>query len=1223
MSKLGLKFFKPTEKFNGNWSILEKKSREWEKMYRERWSHDKVVRTTHGVNCTGSCSWKVFVKNGVITWENQQIDYPSCGPDMPEFEPRGCPRGASFSWYEYSPLRVKFPYVRGKLWKLWKAALSEYGDPVVAWASIVEDEQKAEIYKSARGKGGHVRVNWRDVTQLIAAQIIYTVKKYGPDRIAGFTPIPAMSMISYASGARFISLLGGEMLSFYDWYADLPPASPQIWGEQTDVPESSDWYNAGYIIMWGSNVPLTRTPDAHFMTEVRYKGTKVVSVAPDYAENVKFADNWLAPNPGTDAALAQAMTHVILQEYYEDKQEEMFINYAKQYTDMPFIIQLDKHGEDYKAGRFLRSSDLGMETEHAEWKPVVFDQNSKQLVIPNGTMGQRYEEGVKWNLNLVGEDGKEIDPVLSFKDHESKVMTIQFPYFDNDGNGIFERPIIVKEIENKDGETIYITTIYDLMTSQYGVRRLNHPLEASSYEDENSMYSPKWQEKVTGVKSSIVTQVAREFAQNAVDTNGRSMIIMGAGINHWFNSDTIYRSILNLVILCGCQGVNGGGWAHYVGQEKCRPIEGWSTIAFAKDWQGPPRLQNATSWFYFATDQWKYEESGVDKLQSPLSNELKHQHPADYNVLAARLGWLPSYPQFDCNSLLFGEEAKDAGDDSNEAILQRAIESVKSKKTKFAIEDPDAKKNHPKTLFVWRSNLISSSAKGQEYFMKHLLGTKSGLLANPNETDKPEEIVWREETTGKLDLLVALDFRMTATPLYADVVLPAATWYEKHDISSTDMHPFIHPFNPAVDPLWESKSDWDIYKTLAKSVSDLAKTHMKGTFKDVVTTPLAHDSKQEISTPYGIVKDWSKGEIEAIPGKTMPGFAVVERDYTAIYDKYVSVGPLLEKGKVGAHGVSFSVKEQYDELKIMLDTWEDDTVKNGLPRMDTARKVADVILNVSSASNGKVSQKSYDDLEEQTGMTLKDISSERASEKITFQNITAQPREVIPTAVFPGSNKLGRRYSPFTTNIERLVPFRTLTGRQSYYIDHEVFLQFGENLPIYKPTLPPMVFGTKDKNIKGGVDTLVLRYLTPHGKWNIHSTYQDNLHMLTLFRGGPTVWIAKEDAMANDIKDNDWLEVYNRNGVVTARAVVSHRMPRGTMFMYHAQDKHIETPGSEITDTRGGSHNAPTRIHLKPTQLVGGYAQISYGFNYYGPIGNQRDVYVAIRKMKEVDWLED
>ncbi len=104
----------------------------------------------------------------------------------------------------------------------------------------------------------------------------------------------------------------------------------------------------------------------------------------------------------------------------------------------------------------------------------------------------------------------------------------------------------------------------------------------------------------------------------------------------------------------------------------------------------------------------------------------------------------------------------------------------------------------------------------------------------------------------------------------------------------------------------------------------------------------------------------------------------------------------------------------------------------------------------------------------------------------------------------------------------------------------------------------------------------MLRYLTPHGKWNIHSTYQDNERMLTLFRGGPVVWISNEDAADHGINDNDWLEVYNRNGVVTARAVTSHRMPRGTMFMYHAQDKHIETPGSEITDTRGGSHNAPT-----------------------------------------------
>ncbi|WP_456289798.1 nitrate reductase subunit alpha [Paenibacillus sp. AK002] len=1221
--KSGLKFFKRMESYSGNWSVLEEKSREWEDMYRKRWSHDKVVRTTHGVNCTGSCSWKVFVKNGIITWENQQIDYPSCGPDMPEFEPRGCPRGASFSWYEYSPLRVKYPYMRGRLWHMWKEALNEHGDPIAAWASIVEDPTKSKSYKQARGKGGHVRVSWQEATKLIAAQLIYTIRKYGPDRIAGFTPIPAMSMISYASGARFISLLGGEMLSFYDWYADLPPASPQIWGEQTDVPESSDWYNAGYLIMWGSNVPLTRTPDAHFMTEVRYKGTKVVSVAPDYAENVKFADNWLAPNPGTDAAIAQAMTHVILKEFYHERQEPMFLNYAKQYTDMPFLILLDEFEGGYKAGRFLRASDLGDASQHAEWKPVIIDENTNEIIVPNGTMGQRWEQDKKWNLILEREDGSVIAPALSVESQGAERQKIRFPFFDNRANGTFQRQIPAKKIQLADGTERLAATVYDLMLSQYGIGQAESGLAASGYEDAEFDYTPAWQENITGVKASVVVQIAREFAQNSLDTGGRSMIIMGAGINHWFNSDTIYRSILNLVILTASQGVNGGGWAHYVGQEKCRPIEGWSTVAFAKDWQGPPRQQNATSFFYFATDQWKYEEMGADSLKSPTGGEIRYQHPADYNVLAARLGWLPSYPQFNKNSLTFAEEAALQGKTSNEDIVKHTLEQIVSGETKFAAEDPGAPENFPRSLFVWRSNLISSSAKGQEYFMKHLLGASDSLLSTPNEEDKPEEMVWREDVEGKLDLLVALDFRMTSTPMYADVVLPAATWYEKTDLSSTDMHPFVHPFNPAVDPLWESRSDWDIYRTIAEVFSDMAQTHLPGVYKDLVTSPLAHDSASEIAQPYGEVKDWRKGEIEAVPGKTMPNLTVVERDYTKIYDKFVTLGPNLATGKVGAHGVSFSVAEEYEELKRLNGTYYDDSIKNGLPKLHTARNAADAILNLSSATNGRVAQRAWESAEQDTGVQLKDISADRAAERITFQSITAQPREVIPTPVFSGSNKMGRRYSPFTTNIERLVPFRTLTGRQHFYIDHEIFLQFGEALPVYKPTLPPMVFGPRDKQITGGKDTLVLRYLTPHGKWNIHSTYQDNLHMLTLFRGGPTVWINNDDAAANDIQDNDWLEVYNRNGVVTARAVVSHRMPKGTMYMYHAQDKHINVPGSEITKDRGGSHNAPTRIHVKPTQMVGGYAQLSYGFNYYGPIGNQRDVYVAVRKMKEVDWLED
>ena len=128
-----------------------------------------------------------------------------------------------------------------------------------------------------------VRATWDEVNEIIAAANAYTVKTYGPDRVIGFSPIPAMSMVSYAAGSRYLSLLGCVCMSFYDWYCDLPPASPMTRGEQTDVPESADWYNAGFLMLWGSNVPQTRTPDAHFYTEVRYKGTKSVVVSPDYA----------------------------------------------------------------------------------------------------------------------------------------------------------------------------------------------------------------------------------------------------------------------------------------------------------------------------------------------------------------------------------------------------------------------------------------------------------------------------------------------------------------------------------------------------------------------------------------------------------------------------------------------------------------------------------------------------------------------------------------------------------------------------------------------------------------------------------------------------------------------------------------------------------------------------------------------------------------------------
>src|SRR5690625_5254033 len=136
------------------------------------------------------------------------------------------------------------------------------------------------------------------------------------------------------------------------------------------------------------------------------------------------------------------------------------------------------------------------------------------------------------------------------------------------------------------------------------------------------------------------------------------------------------------------------------------------------------------------------------------------------------------------------------------------VEQIKSGELEFASDDPSNPINFPKLLFVWRANLIGSSAKGHEYFLKHLLGTHEGTLSEQEEEKQTNEIKWIEDVPeGKLDLLINYDFRMSGTGLYSDIVLPAATWYEKHDLSSTDMHPFVHPFNPAITPPWEAKSE--------------------------------------------------------------------------------------------------------------------------------------------------------------------------------------------------------------------------------------------------------------------------------------------------------------------------------------------------------------------------------------------------------------------------------
>ncbi|OOE96103.1 nitrate reductase subunit alpha [Salinivibrio sp. MA351] len=1232
-------FTQKRENFSEGHGVTTQEPRQWEDSYRQRWQHDKVVRSTHGVNCTGSCSWKIYVKNGLVTWETQQTDYPRTRPDLPNHEPRGCPRGASYSWYIYSANRLKYPKIRKRLIKLWREAKKQHANPVDAWESIVTNPTKTREYKEKRGMGGFVRAHWDEVYEIIGASNVYTAKEYGPDRIFGFSPIPAMSMISYAAGARYLSLIGGNCLSFYDWYCDLPPASPQVWGEQTDVPESADWYNSNYIMCWGSNVPQTRTPDAHFLTEVRYKGTKVIGITPDYSEVAKLTDQWLAPKQGTDAALSMAFGHVILKEFYVNKTTQYFDDYVRRYSDMPMLVMLEPSEKGgLQQGRFLRASDLddkAGQDNNPEWKTIAIDESSNMLTSPKGSIGYRWgERDAKWNLEQRdGATNRDVKLRLSLKDDHDEIITVNFPYFGGNEHelGYFQHTvhdevtthrIPAKKIKLADKSEAWVTTVFDLTLANYGVDNgYDDPNCAQSYSD-NLAYTPAWQEQITGVPQNDVIKIANEFADTAAKTRGRSMIIVGAGLNHWYNMDMNYRGLINMLIMCGCIGQSGGGWAHYVGQEKLRPQTGWQPLAFGLDWSRPPRHMNGTSFFYAHSDQWRYEKLHMSEIVSPLSNKKDWEGSIiDFNSRAERMGWLPSAPQLSKNPLKVCRDAHEQGQDP----VDYTVDQLKAGSLEFACLDPDNPKNYPRNMFIWRSNLLGSSGKGHEYMLRHLLGTKHGLLGKDlgeEGEEKPEDIKWRDSAPeGKIDLLVTLDFRMSTTCLYSDIVLPTATWYEKDDLNTSDMHPFIHPLSKAVDPVWQSKSDWEIFKGIAKSFSQQCEGHL-GVEQDIVTVPMQHDTPGELAQPFDI-KAWWKGECDLIPGKTAPNMMMVERDYPNTYAKFTSLGPLLDTLGNGGKGINWNTQDEVKFLGELNKKHIKPGVNQGRPKIESAIDAAEVVLSLAPETNGQVAVKAWESISKVTGLDHTHLAKPKEEEKLRFRDIVAQPRKIISSPTWSGLEDEHVSYNAGYTNVHELIPWRTITGRQQFYQDHQWMRDFGEMHCLYKP---PVNLKTT-QNVQGmkpnGNKEVVLNWITPHQKWGIHSTYSDNLLMLTLSRGGPIIWMSETDATAAGIEDNDWIEAFNANGAIAARAVVSQRVPEGMGMMYHAQERIVNIPGSELTGTRGGIHNSVTRAIMKPTHMIGGYAQQSYGFNYYGTVGCNRDEFVVVRKMDRVDWLDD
>ena len=461
-----------------------------------------------------------------------------------------------------------------------------------------------------------------------------------------------------------------------------------------------------------------------------------------------------------------------------------------------------------------------------------------------------------------------------------------------------------------------VTTVFDLLLAQYGVGRDGLPGEwPTGYDDADAPYTPAWQEAITGVPAATAARIGREFAANAEESRGRSMIVMGAGTNHWFHSDTIYRAFLTLTTLTGCQGVNGGGWAHYVGQEKVRPITGYTQIANALDWNRPPRNMIQTAYWYLHTDQFRYDQFGADTLSATTGEgQLAGKSTADVIAQSARMGWMPSYPTFDRNPLDLATTPAAAGKPVGEYVVDAAqVRRARASPARTRTRP----ENYPRILSIWRANLLGSSGKGNEYFLKHLLGTDSSVRATETpEGQRPVDVRWRDEAPeGKLDLLMTLDFRhdqhhdlLRRRAAGRDLVREARPQHHRH----APVRALVQPGDRAAvaDP-----------HRLGRLADD--RREVQRARRDPPRRPQGRRRRPaDRTTPptrWPTRTAWSatgrRASASRSPGVTMPKLVEVERDYGAVAEKMNALGPLVDTLGATTKGVTFELGEQVDYLR--------------------------------------------------------------------------------------------------------------------------------------------------------------------------------------------------------------------------------------------------------------------------------------------------------------------
>lgn len=297
----------------------------WKDVYRSQWTWDRVVRSTHHLNCwyQAHCSWDVYVRDGLVYREEQAAEYPQVNASLPDFNPRGCQKGGCFSERMYDPTRITHPLRR----------------------------------VGPRGGGKWERVTWKEALDDIADAYIDATVNEGTDRTI-WDLGPGIDLgVSMAAQGRFSLLTQSVSLDMDGEIGDARRGTLETFGKIVFERSADDYFNSDLILFWGGNPVYTQIPQAHFYIEAKYHGTKIISIAPDYNPSATKADLWVPLKSGTDAALALAICHLIVA---EDKVNKAFV---KEQTDLPLLVRSDTR-------MFLKQSDVqadGRENHFMLW----------------------------------------------------------------------------------------------------------------------------------------------------------------------------------------------------------------------------------------------------------------------------------------------------------------------------------------------------------------------------------------------------------------------------------------------------------------------------------------------------------------------------------------------------------------------------------------------------------------------------------------------------------------------------------------------------------------------------------------------------------------------------------------------------------------------------------------------------------------------------------------